>query len=125
MYSSIGKDIVKLKGLRCGAANIVCRCLKKREAAGDLLVVPIDKFKASKSCCWCKTDIFDSVSGVKGGSVLVCKTYNTLWQRDVNAAKNMMKSLLQSGKVWGGLKLIPEFRLIFNSQIARIKHGFP
>ncbi|KAL4216044.1 hypothetical protein AB4K20DRAFT_1981979 [Rhizopus microsporus] len=91
MYSSIGKDIVKLKGLRCGAANIVCRCLKKREAAGDLLVVPIDKFKASKSCCWCKTDIFDSVSGVKGDSVLVCKTCSTLWQHDVNEAKNMMK----------------------------------
>jgi hypothetical protein len=94
-----GKDIVKMKGLRCGAAGIMWRCLKKREAAGDL-VVPIDEFKTSKNCCWCETDALDSVSGVKGDSVLVCKTCTTLWQRDVNAAKNMMKI---SFAIWKGL----------------------
>jgi hypothetical protein len=113
-----------MKGLRCGAAGIMWRCLKKREAAGDLLVVPIDEFKTSKNCCWCETDTLDSVSGVKGDSVLVCKTCTTLWQRDVNAAKNMMKISLQSGKAWVGLKLIPEVRLIFNSQIAVLNTVF-
>ncbi|CEG83564.1 hypothetical protein RMATCC62417_17465 [Rhizopus microsporus] len=73
-----GKDIVKLKGLRCGVAGIMWRCLKKREAADDLLVLPIDEFKTSRNCCRCETDSLDSVSGVKGDSVLVCKTCNTL-----------------------------------------------
>ncbi|KAI8057480.1 hypothetical protein BDF21DRAFT_403646 [Thamnidium elegans] len=40
-----GKVLVKLKGLRCGVAVILWRCLKKR----DLLVAPIDKFKCQRS----------------------------------------------------------------------------
>jgi hypothetical protein len=44
-----GKDIVKMKGLRCGVVGIMWRYLKKKEAAGDLLVVPIDEFKTPRS----------------------------------------------------------------------------
>ncbi|KAL4213178.1 hypothetical protein AB4K20DRAFT_1794632 [Rhizopus microsporus] len=84
-------------------------CLKKGEDAGDLLVVPIDEFKTSRNCCWCETDAFGSVNDVKNNSVFIYKTCNTLWQRDVNAAKNMA-CVVQ--------KLIPEVRLIFNSQIV-------
>ncbi|CEG65764.1 hypothetical protein RMATCC62417_02477 [Rhizopus microsporus] len=87
-----GKDMVKMKGLRCGAAGVVCRCLKKREASGDLLVVPIDESKTSRNYCWCETDTLDGVNDVKSN--------NTLWQRDVNVAKNMMKI---SFVIWKGL----------------------
>jgi hypothetical protein len=99
-----GKDLVKLKGLRCGVAGIMWRCLKKREAAGDLLVVPIDEFLTSQICNICKSRTLIDHPGVKGRSVLVCTTCNTLWQRDVNAAKNMMSISLS---VWSG-NAIPE-----------------
>ena len=92
-----GKDLVKLKGLRCGVAGIMWRCLKKREAAGDLLVVTIDEFLTSQICNICKSRTLIGHSNVKGQSVLVCTTCNTLWQRDVNAAKNMMSISLS---VW-------------------------
>lgn len=95
-----GKDIVKMKGLRCGVAGVMWRCLKKREAAGDLLVIPIDEYKTSRNCCVCETDSLNNVSGVKGNSVLVCNICGKLWQRDTNAAKNMMKISIA---MWKGL----------------------
>lgn len=93
------KDIVKLKGIRCGVVGILWRCLKKREAAGDLLVVPIDEYLTSQVCSSCQTRTLEDHGDVKGKSVLVCKTCNTLWQRDINAAKNMMSISLS---VWNG-----------------------
>lgn len=94
-----GKDVVKLKGLRCGVVGILWRCLKKKEAAGELLAISIDEYKTSRICCQCDSDSLSGISNVKGHSVLVCKTCNTLWQRDVNAAKNMMKISLS---IWKG-----------------------
>lgn len=82
-----GKDLVKRQGLRCGVAGIMWRCLKKREAAGDLLVVLIDEFLISKIC---KNRTQIGYPNVKGQSVLVCTTCDTPWQRDVKTAKNMM-----------------------------------
>ncbi|KAI9268584.1 hypothetical protein EDC94DRAFT_514539, partial [Helicostylum pulchrum] len=73
-----GKDLVKLKGLRCGIVEILWRCLKKREAAGDLLVVPIDEFKTSRICNKYSTYSLNAAKYVKGQSVLVCKNCNTL-----------------------------------------------
>ncbi|GAA5814925.1 hypothetical protein MFLAVUS_008428 [Mucor flavus] len=66
-----GKDLVKLKGLRCGVVGIMWRCLKKREAAVDLVVVTVDEFKTSRICCRCGTDSLDDVAHVEGHSVLV------------------------------------------------------
>ena len=94
-----GKDLVKLKGIRCGVVGVMWRCLKKREAAGDLLVVPIDEFRTSRVCNRCVTRTLEKHPNVKGQSVLVCTTCNTIWQRDVNAAKNMMSISLS---VWAG-----------------------
>ncbi|KAL0075567.1 hypothetical protein J3Q64DRAFT_1666990 [Phycomyces blakesleeanus] len=62
-----GKDRVKLKGLRCSVA-------------GDLLVLPIDEHPASKICKICKSRTLIDHPNVKGQSILVCKTCNTLWQ---------------------------------------------
>jgi hypothetical protein len=94
-----GKNLVKLKGLRCGVAGVLWRCLKKREAAGDLIVLPVDEYKTSRICSRCETDSLGDVACIKGHSVLLCKKCNTLWQRDINAAKNMMAISLS---VWKG-----------------------
>ncbi|GAA5817579.1 hypothetical protein MFLAVUS_011127 [Mucor flavus] len=85
--------------IEVASGNLQC-FTKKREAAGDLLVVTVDEFKTSRICCRCGTDSLDGVAHVKGHSVLVCKTCNTLWQRDVNAAKNMMTISLS---IWKGM----------------------
>ncbi|GAA5808947.1 hypothetical protein MFLAVUS_002347 [Mucor flavus] len=78
--------------IEVASGNLQC-FTKKREAA-------VDEFKTSRICCRCGTDSLDGVAHVKGHSVLVCKTCNTLWQRDVNAAKNMMKISLS---IWKGM----------------------
>ncbi|KAG2193015.1 hypothetical protein INT46_009817, partial [Mucor plumbeus] len=41
-------------------------------------------------CNICKTDTLYKASHTRSYGVLVCKTCKTLWQRDVNASKNMM-----------------------------------
>lgn len=94
-----GKDLVKLKGLRCGVVGKLWQCLKKREAAGDLMVIPIDEFKTSRICNKCLTDSLEAVKHVKCHSVLACKSCNTLWQRDINASKNILSTSLS---VWKG-----------------------
>ncbi|KAI9475647.1 MAG: hypothetical protein EXX96DRAFT_574065 [Benjaminiella poitrasii] len=74
-----GKDLMRLKGLRCGVTGMFYQALKKRERAGDLVVVTIDEYLTSQK-----------VSHVVGFSVLACTACHTLWQRDVNAAINIM-----------------------------------
>ncbi|CEP20193.1 hypothetical protein [Parasitella parasitica] len=96
-----GKDMVKLKNLRCGVVGKLYLTLKKREAAGELIVLTIDEFKTSKTCSSC----FDNNLGIvktpyfKGNSVLACPKCKNVWQRDVNAAINTMTI---SRAVWMG-----------------------
>ncbi|KAG1047748.1 hypothetical protein G6F43_009818 [Rhizopus delemar] len=87
-----GKDMVKMKGLRCGVVGKLFATLKKREAAGELIVVTIDEFKTSKTCSSCFFDDLKVVKtpGFKGKGVLGCCKCKKVWQRDVNAATNMM-----------------------------------
>ena len=94
-----GKDLVKLKGNKCGVTGVLWRALKKREKEGDLLAVTIDEFMTSRICNICYEDSLKKVDGVKGHSVLGCQNCKTLWQRDINAAKNM---LLISSLIWNG-----------------------
>jgi transposase len=86
----VGNDLVKLRGLRHGVTSMFYRTLKEREKESELLVVSIDEFRTSRICNICKTDTLYKASHTGGFGVLVCKTYKTLWQRDVNAFKNMM-----------------------------------
>ncbi|KAG1139363.1 hypothetical protein G6F38_009889 [Rhizopus arrhizus] len=69
-----GKDMVKMKGLRCGVIGKLFATLKKREAAGELIVVTIDEFKTSKTCSSCFFDDFKVVKipCFKGKGVLGC-----------------------------------------------------
>ncbi|KAG2198248.1 hypothetical protein INT46_009027, partial [Mucor plumbeus] len=86
----VGKDSVKLIGLRHGVTGMFYRTLKKREKERELVVVSIDEFKTSRICNICKADTLYKASRTRGFGVLVCKTCKTLWQRDVNTSKNMM-----------------------------------
>ena len=89
----VGKGLVSFRGLRHGVTGVFYRILKKRKKEDELLVVPIEKLKSSRIFNICKTDTLHKASHTRGFGVLVCKTCKTcktLWQRDVNASKNMM-----------------------------------
>ncbi|CEP10059.1 hypothetical protein [Parasitella parasitica] len=87
-----GKDLVKLKGLRCGAVGKLFQTLKRREAKGKLIVTTINEFKTSKTCTLCFSDDLSiiKVNNFKGVGVVCCKKCPKVWQRDINAANNMM-----------------------------------
>lgn len=70
------------------------RSLKRREAAGDLVAVAVNEYKTSKACNACSNNLLTSMPNLKGRSVLICNTYKTLWQRDVNACKTMLSTSL-------------------------------
>ena len=93
-----GKDSVKIKGVRTGVTGVLWRFLKRREKEGDLLAIEIDEYKTSKNCYLCYGNkTLKEVEGTKGVSVKACNKCHTIWQRDVNAAKNMS---LISSYVW-------------------------
>jgi hypothetical protein len=88
------KDLIKLKGNRCGVTGVFWRALKRREAAGELIAITIDECKTPKVCNACSSDLLARMSELKGCSVLVCNTCKTLWQQNVNACKNMLSTSL-------------------------------
>ncbi|CEP14429.1 hypothetical protein [Parasitella parasitica] len=95
------KHVQAQKSSMRGGKQTVFDNEKTREAAGELIVLTIDEFKTSKTCSSC----FDSNLGIvktpyfKGNSVLACPKCKKVWQRDVNAAINMMTI---SRAVWMG-----------------------
>ncbi|KAG2203207.1 hypothetical protein INT46_008991 [Mucor plumbeus] len=60
----VGKDSIKLIGLRHGVTGMFYRTLKKRKKEGELLVVPIDEFKTSRICNICKADTLYKASHI-------------------------------------------------------------
>ncbi|KAG2191846.1 hypothetical protein INT46_010558 [Mucor plumbeus] len=101
--SKFRQDKTKVPLIVFGAGMFVTgifwHALKNREKEGDLLVVTIDEFMTSRTCNLCHEDSLRKADGVKGHSVLGCQNCKTLWQRDINAAKNM---LLISSLIWNG-----------------------
>ena len=91
--------MIKLKNKKYGITDVLWHVLKKWEKEGDLLIVTIDEFMTSRICNVCYEDSLKKVDGAKSHSVLGCQNFKTLWQRDINAAKNM---LLISSLIWNG-----------------------
>lgn len=65
-------------------------------------MVTINEFKISRICNHCKNDILKRVKDIHGAGVLGCETCNIIWQRGVNAAKNMMDISILVWKVAEG-----------------------
>ncbi|KAH8548160.1 hypothetical protein BGW37DRAFT_507662 [Umbelopsis sp. PMI_123] len=72
------KDGVPMRGQRVGVTNILWKTLKRRERQGHLVAITIDEYLTSRTA-----------DGVSHHSILVCDHCQILWQRDINAAKNM------------------------------------
>lgn len=87
-----GKNDCKYKGHRKTGVNKLWNILKRREARGEAIVIKIDEFRTSKVCNSCKTKNLNNIvtaDGIRHNGVQECKNCRTLWDRDVNASKNM------------------------------------
>ncbi|KAG1254966.1 hypothetical protein G6F68_010607 [Rhizopus microsporus] len=143
-YSSVvfdagvfGMDMVKLKGFRCGVIGKLFATLKKREAAGELIVVTIDEFKTSKTCSSCFFDDLKVVKtpGFKGKGVLSCSKCKKFgWEKDdrkfSSRRKTMVKEDPELGKspfkyAWVLDKLKAERERITTIDIALLKLETP
>ena len=91
--------MAKLNGNKCEVIGVFWHVLKKREKEENLSVVAIDEFMTSRICNICYKDLLKKVDGANDHSVLECHNCTTLWQRYINAAKNM---LLISSLIWNG-----------------------
>ncbi|KAG1307128.1 hypothetical protein G6F64_007054 [Rhizopus arrhizus] len=93
-----GKDMIKMKGLQCGVIGKLFATLKKREAAGELIVVTIDEFKTSKTCSSCFFDDLKVVKtpGFKGKGVLSCsKCKKFEWEKDDRKLSSRRKTMVE------------------------------
>ncbi|KAG0825657.1 hypothetical protein G6F18_010297 [Rhizopus arrhizus] len=93
-----GKDMVKMKGLRCGMIGKLFATLKKREAAGELIVVTIDEFKTSKTCSSCFFDDLKVVKtpGFKDKGVLSCSNCKKFgWEKDDRKFSSRRKTMVK------------------------------
>ena len=87
-----------MKGKMAGVSRIVFRALCHQERLGHLVLVKVPEFRSSKVCSKCQTLTLEHVrertddNQVPGSSlhaVLKCKNCATVWNRDVNAARNL------------------------------------
>ncbi|GAA5799348.1 hypothetical protein HPULCUR_004762 [Helicostylum pulchrum] len=82
-----------MKGTIPGLARRLVKKLKIAEREGLLVTVPVTEYMTSKTCSNCSRNDTENVEidGVTLFSVLLClnQTCNTLWQRDINASRNM------------------------------------
>ncbi|KAI9481116.1 MAG: hypothetical protein EXX96DRAFT_565470 [Benjaminiella poitrasii] len=72
-------NLVRLKGLGCEVNGMFYQALKKRERAGDLMVVTIDEYLTSQVCSKRSTRTLEKVSHIVGFSVLACTVCHTPW----------------------------------------------
>ncbi|KAI8884802.1 hypothetical protein K501DRAFT_312328 [Backusella circina FSU 941] len=86
-----GKDQVKFKGLQSGVTGILRGTLKKRENnTYSLIVATIDECRVYRVCNSCKNDTLKVPLIVKGYGVLKYGKCGIVWNRYINAAKNML-----------------------------------
>ncbi|KAL1927275.1 hypothetical protein VTP01DRAFT_3904 [Rhizomucor pusillus] len=68
------------------------KILKRREARGKAVIVTIDKYRTSQVCHSCLARSLRNVTtedSISHHGVLDCQNCGMLWNRDVNASKNM------------------------------------
>ncbi|ORE13405.1 hypothetical protein BCV71DRAFT_239297 [Rhizopus microsporus] len=84
------KGLVKIKTHRVGVTEVLYKQLKKRQKSGELLLAMMNEFCTSKVCHPCQ-DMTLTTTMIDLHSVLTCKSCGIIWQRDLNAFKNIFK----------------------------------
>jgi transposase len=82
-----------------GSGSLADKCrvlLKKADKAGELIFIPMDEYMTSQVCSKCgHRTLSNKVTTGPGRTtkrmytVLVCNHCHTVWQRDVNASRNI------------------------------------
>lgn len=95
-----------MKGTLPGLSRRLVKALKTAEYQGLLVTVPVTEYKTSRICSNCSRDNTENVrvDGVSLFGVLHClnQSCNTLWQRDINASRNMHRissNIIANGEV--------------------------
>ncbi|GAA5813016.1 hypothetical protein MFLAVUS_006482 [Mucor flavus] len=95
-----------MKGTLPGLLRRLVKALKTAEYQGLLVTVPVTEYKTSRICSNCSRDNTENVrvDGVSLFGVLHClnQSCNTLWQRDINASRNMHRissNIIANGEV--------------------------
>jgi len=89
-----------MKGKRAGVSRVLFRALRHHDRLGHLTLVKVPEFRSSKVCSRCQTlQTLDHVrdeasSDASLHAVLRCKECDTVWNRDVNAARNLRRIAL-------------------------------
>ncbi|KAI8972046.1 hypothetical protein BDF20DRAFT_888191 [Mycotypha africana] len=73
------KSAVHLKGLRTDAVGVLWRALKRREAAGDILVITIDEYLTSRTYNNCRSNTVEALKTVPGRSTCLENLFDT-WE---------------------------------------------
>ncbi|KAL1931547.1 hypothetical protein VTP01DRAFT_9690 [Rhizomucor pusillus] len=79
------------------------RMLKRPEARGEAVIVTIDEYRTSQVCHSCLARSLRNVTSednISHHGILDCQNCGMLWNRDVNASKNMYYI---ASRVWLGL----------------------
>ncbi|KAF7721224.1 hypothetical protein EC973_005086, partial [Apophysomyces ossiformis] len=121
-----GKDSVKLKGHRSGVVGKSWKHIKRRERRGELLAVEMDEYLTSQVCNNCNNKDMKKITtadGISFHGILACKHCGVLWQRDINACKNIFSIALS---MWVGEGRLQRFsRLPTPNNIPESNAGLP
>ncbi|CEI96835.1 hypothetical protein RMCBS344292_10985 [Rhizopus microsporus] len=96
------KENVPMKGQLSGTSGVVQRSLYQRSKQLTAAIVQINEYNTSKVCSSCKKKDLEKVkleNGIEFFGILVCKNCGILWNRDINASKNMAYI---AASIWNG-----------------------
>ncbi|KAI9478024.1 MAG: hypothetical protein EXX96DRAFT_539169 [Benjaminiella poitrasii] len=79
-YINFKVDLVCLNDLRCGVTDMIYQALKKRERAGNLVVVTIDEYLTSQVCSKCSTRTLEKCTCLYSMSYTLAKRHECCYQ---------------------------------------------
>ena len=88
-----GMFSMTMKGKKAGVSQKLFRALHHHDHLDHIVLIKVPEFHSSKVCSRCQTmtlnHMHNKASGKSLHAVLKCKKCDTVWNRDVNAARNL------------------------------------
>ncbi len=87
-----------MKGKKSGLSRVLFRAFRHHDRLGHLTLIKVPEFRTSKVCFKCQTLTLEHVRerfdddeypGNSLHAVIKCKNCTTVWNRDINAARNI------------------------------------
>ncbi|CAO3680532.1 unnamed protein product [Rhizopus stolonifer] len=87
------KDTAPMKGQFLGTMSVLKRELGSRSKVSRSIIIRINEFRISEVCNHCKQNNMELTKlsdGAYTSNVFRYKNYNILWNRNINASKNVL-----------------------------------